>query len=559
MIKADKYLKETIQEILESGNKDISPRPKWQDGTPAHTKFVTQKVFEYNIADGDFPITTLRNGSLKTAFQELKTLYIDQSNKQEDFIKNGVNWWGDWMNEEGNLGTAYAWNLETGIKEHEVIKPAKVDFSKIKTDIEVRDLINPIQESVDGVIYQKNINKGFIIVDKRVSKSSINGQWKYKIQFLNTGSYKIIRGNDLYKQVKLNVALTDFCERDEYGIGYTDNTDLSKNFSNEYKKWKSLIKRCYSKNGKVKNYENCLVSTEWHSFDNFVRDLPYIPNYFLAKRDNFKGWELDKDYFSDDIKVYSLDTCVFLPEKHNIIYTSRNYFKVTNSEGVVNLFIGIDRLANFINVSNGALTTYLYRNRKKNNKNIINYKNFLIERVGEPLRYVNSKNQVNELLKDLENNRFSRRHTLSFYNWKDQNKKQLVECAFQNLFSVREVNNVFYIDQTLIQRSSDFILAGMINCSQYVMLNMIICNHLKYKTKQKWAVGKFVWVVQNCHIYDRHFNGAKEILERESTGLQPKIELICEPKDFYSHTIEDFKFTNLEGIKPLSEKLEIAV
>ena len=58
---------------------------------------------------------------------------------------------------------------------------------------------------------------------------------------------------------------------------------------------------------------------------------------------------------------------------------------------------------------------------------------------------------------------------------------------------------------------------------------------------------------------DVHFSAAKEILERKETELQPKIELVCEPKSFYEHTIEDFKFINLEGIKPLTEKLEIAI
>lgn len=58
---------------------------------------------------------------------------------------------------------------------------------------------------------------------------------------------------------------------------------------------------------------------------------------------------------------------------------------------------------------------------------------------------------------------------------------------------------------------------------------------------------------------DVHLSAAKEIIEREETGLQPKIELLCEPKSFYEHTIEDFKFTNLEGIKPLTKKLEVAI
>lgn len=48
--KADKYLKEIITEILEVGQWDKNPRTKWADGTPAHSKFVTQKVYQYDIS-----------------------------------------------------------------------------------------------------------------------------------------------------------------------------------------------------------------------------------------------------------------------------------------------------------------------------------------------------------------------------------------------------------------------------------------------------------------------------------------------------------------------------
>ena len=45
MTKADKYLVESIYNILQNGIKDENPRPKYEDGTPAHTYFVThQKV-----------------------------------------------------------------------------------------------------------------------------------------------------------------------------------------------------------------------------------------------------------------------------------------------------------------------------------------------------------------------------------------------------------------------------------------------------------------------------------------------------------------------------------
>ena len=48
MIKADQYYKENLKEILINGNYDENPRPKYKDGTPAYTKFLTQ-VFENMI------------------------------------------------------------------------------------------------------------------------------------------------------------------------------------------------------------------------------------------------------------------------------------------------------------------------------------------------------------------------------------------------------------------------------------------------------------------------------------------------------------------------------
>lgn len=127
------------------------------------------------------------------------------------------------------------------------------------------------------------------------------------------------------------------------------------------------------------------------------------------------------------------------------------------------------------------------------------------------------------------------------------------------MWSVREGFNVRHIDLSLFQRSQDVLPVFSINQIQYVMLGMMVCNHLTFKTGANHLIGKFSHFVQNSHIYDRHVDLAKEVLEIEPTGLQPKIELICEPKDFYEHKFEDFKFTSLEGIKSLKTKIEIAV
>ena len=168
---------------------------------------------------------------------------------------------------------------------------------------------------------------------------------------------------------------------------------------------------------------------------------------------------------------------------------------------------------------------------------------------------------VDKLLRGMEENPFSRRHIINM--WQEQqmidDPKALVPCAFMTEWYVIEEENKRRVNFTLTQRSSDFITTASINPSQYVMLAMMVCNHLTFKTGIKHYVGTFVHNVGDTHVYDRHFEALEEILEREPLNTQPKIELVCQPKDFYEHTIQDFKFSGLEGIKPLSNKLEIAI
>ena len=82
---ADKYFIETLKDIKDNGVYDKNPRPKYEDGSEAYSKYISQVLHKYDIKNSEFPITTLRKGSLRMAFNELKTIYIDQSNKEDDF------------------------------------------------------------------------------------------------------------------------------------------------------------------------------------------------------------------------------------------------------------------------------------------------------------------------------------------------------------------------------------------------------------------------------------------------------------------------------------------
>ena len=59
MNKADKYMVDDIQNVLNNGFVDENPRPKYTDGTPAHTISVNHVVRKYDLSK-EFPILSLR-------------------------------------------------------------------------------------------------------------------------------------------------------------------------------------------------------------------------------------------------------------------------------------------------------------------------------------------------------------------------------------------------------------------------------------------------------------------------------------------------------------------
>jgi thymidylate synthase len=130
--------------------------------------------------------------------------------------------------------------------------------------------------------------------------------------------------------------------------------------------------------------------------------------------------------------------------------------------------------------------------------------------------------------------------------------KGLFPCAYETLWSVRKVREDKVLDMTLIQRSNDYLVAGYINKIQYVALQMMVAGHCKYK------VGKFNHLVQNLHIYDRHFDAVKELINKEPLNKQPSL-ILKEYKNFYDYTIDDFEIHGTEGITKINSKLELAI
>lgn len=153
---------------------------------------------------------------------------------------------------------------------------------------------------------------------------------------------------------------------------------------------------------------------------------------------------------------------------------------------------------------------------------------------------------MNKLLKGLVNDPFGRRHIISLWQEKDfQETQGLLPCAFMSILTVRKVDENFYLDSTLIQRSSDYLVAGHINKMQYVAWLMMVAKHCNYR------VGNFCHFVQNLHIYDAHLEQAKILLERKPSDKKPKLVLnVPDGTNFYEIETSDFELIDYEPVKP---------
>ena len=151
----------------------------------------------------------------------------------------------------------------------------------------------------------KSLNSGDFKILKYNNKTNV------EILFLKTGYETVVRlGNIKSGNVK------DPYSPSVHGVGIigakypaTVNGVLTK----EYILWHSMLVRCYSNTSKKKNptYEGCEASENFKSYEYFYE--------WCQKQIGFnnEGWHLDKDLLIKGNKVYSEDSCVFIPQEIN--------------------------------------------------------------------------------------------------------------------------------------------------------------------------------------------------------------------------------------------------
>ena len=110
------------------------------------------------------------------------------------------------------------------------------------------------------------------------------------------------------KKLIFNNGINDYDD-----ITYRNGRDIK-----SYSVWHSMLQRCYDDKYHIKHptYEGCTVCDEWLYFSNFKKwfDENYI-----------EGTQLDKDIFSKN-KVYSPETCCFVPREINVLMSQIERF-----------------------------------------------------------------------------------------------------------------------------------------------------------------------------------------------------------------------------------------
>ena len=114
MSRADLLYRETCARILREGvwDTDQSVRPRWADGSPAHTVKCFGVVNRYDLQE-EFPLMTLRRTYWRSCVEELLWIWQKKSNNVHDL---NARIWDQWADETGSIGKAYGYQL--AVKHH---------------------------------------------------------------------------------------------------------------------------------------------------------------------------------------------------------------------------------------------------------------------------------------------------------------------------------------------------------------------------------------------------------------------------------------------------------
>lgn len=159
--------------------------------------------------------------------------------------------------------------------------------------------------SYEGGVFNSNSFGEFTVIKYESNKN-------ITVKFLKTGFVTRTTLTQIQKGTVADKLVPTLC-----GVGILGGRfDIRENgiMKREYRLWSSMMNRCYDKTyqRRFPTYRDCEVSEYFKCYDNF-----YV---WCNEQKGFKEqlWQLDKDLLVPNNKLYSEETCTFLPVSINL-------------------------------------------------------------------------------------------------------------------------------------------------------------------------------------------------------------------------------------------------
>lgn len=154
--------------------------------------------------------------------------------------------------------------------------------------------------------------------------------------------------------------------------------------------------------------------------------------------------------------------------------------------------------------------------------------------------------QVDKALYDLKHTPASRRILLNMYNHADLHEMALAPCAYSLTLNVCGGK----LNAILNQRSQDMLTASNWNVCQYAALVTM------FAKSSGLEPGELVHVIANAHIYDRHIEIVKRVIEQKP--LPAPCMIVEDISDFYKFTKNSFTAENYQ-YHEFTDKIPVAI
>ena len=154
--------------------------------------------------------------------------------------------------------------------------------------------------------------------------------------------------------------------------------------------------------------------------------------------------------------------------------------------------------------------------------------------------------QIENLIKGLQDDPFGRRHIISAWNVSALDKMKLPPCHILCQFFVKDN----CLSAQLYQRSCDVFLGLPFNIASYSLLIHIVAQKCGYQ------VGTLHWVGGDVHLYDNHLDQARIQINRTPYSL-PSLYIAVSRTEVWEYNPEDFELKEYKHHSPL--KAQVAV